>query len=173
MYALAIRGAKVVPSWHRAPVRRRDPGCTAIRRPRVEAVPRWQSSASTSSAHRDPEADTVLGVRLLFVENDAVFGRVVVQEFLAEHDVTIVATIADALRVVDEPFDAVLVDYDLDDGKGTAVVNALRRRGFGGRIIGVSSHDPGNAALVAAGADDACSKMRFDEIGRHLGAVEP
>lgn len=113
-----------------------------------------------------------MGVRLLFVENDAVFGRVVVQEFLAEHDVTLVATIADALRIVDEPFDAVLVDYDLDDGKGTAVVHALRRRGFGGRIVGVSSHELGNTALIAAGADDACSKMRFDEIGRHLGAVE-
>ena len=91
----------------------------------------------------------------------------------SEHDVTIGATIADALRVVDEPFDAVLVDYDVDDGEGTAVVHALRRRGFGGGIVGVSSHEPGNAALVAAGADDACSKMRFDEIGRHLGAVEP
>ena len=112
------------------------------------------------------------GVRLLFVEKDAVFARVVVQEFLAEHDVTVVATIAGALRVLDEPFDAVLVDYDLDDGKGTAVVQALRRRGFGGRIVGVSSHEPGNAALVAAGADDACSKMGFDEIGRHLGADE-
>jgi len=86
--------------------------------------------------------------------------------------VTVVATIAGALRVLDEPFDAVLVDYDLDDGKGTAVVQALRRRGFGGRIVGVSSHEPGNAALVAAGADDACSKMGFDEIGRHLGADE-
>jgi hypothetical protein len=39
----------------------------------------------------------------LFVENDAVFARVVVQGFLAEHDVKIVATIADALRAVDDP----------------------------------------------------------------------
>jgi ActR/RegA family two-component response regulator len=155
-------------------VRRRDENGSAIRRLSVEAVPRWQSSASTSSSNRrDPEAAIVVGVRVLFVENDAVFARVVVQEFLAEHDVTIVATIADALRVLDEPFAAVLVDYDLDDGKGTVVVQALRRRGFGGRIVGVSSHQPGNTALVAAGAHGACSKMTFDEIGRHLGASEP
>lgn len=50
MYALAIRVAKVVPLVRRALVRRRDQGGTALRRPRVEAVPRWQSSASTSSS---------------------------------------------------------------------------------------------------------------------------
>jgi hypothetical protein len=35
------------------------------------------------------------------------------------------------------------------------------------------SHGANPMAKVAAGADDACSKMRFDEIARHLGAGDP
>jgi DNA-binding response OmpR family regulator len=108
-------------------------------------------------------------VRILFVENDAVFARVVVGEFLTTHEVVIVGTVHGACeRAAAEAFDAALVDYDLDDGKGTAVVEALRRRGFTGRIVGVSSHEAGNAALVRAGADDSCSKMDFAQIETFL-----
>lgn len=111
-------------------------------------------------------------MRILFVENDAVFASVVTEEFLAEHDVTLVGTIERAIQAATAPFEAVLVDYDLDDGKGTKVVEALRRMGFSGRIIGVSSHERGNSALVAAGANGTCSKMDFAEIAGHLGSTK-
>jgi hypothetical protein len=38
-------------------------------------------------------------------------------------------------------FDAVLVDYDLPDGKGTDVVRALCAMGFRGNIVAVSSKE--------------------------------
>ena len=106
-------------------------------------------------------------MRLLYVENHAVFAETVVERFLGEHDVMVCVSIAAARAAIEEapPFDAVLVDYDLDDGKGDALVEHLRRSGFRGRIIAVSSHDEGNAALVRAGADCICAKSAFASIG--------
>ena len=61
-------------------------------------------------------------------------------------------------------FDVALVDYDLDDGKGDEFVRELREAGERIVIVGVSSHDEGNAALRRAGASAICSKMQFDQI---------
>ena len=108
-------------------------------------------------------------MRILYVENHAVFAATVVSEFLHEHDVVVVRTCADALaRASQFGFDAALVDYDLDDGTGDSVVRALRVRGFRGRIIAVSAHEEGNAALAAAGADAICPKAGFRALGRLL-----
>jgi len=104
-------------------------------------------------------------MKILFVENHAVFAATVVSKFLTHHAVTIVPELAaarEALRAGD--FEAVLVDYDLDDGKGDELVREIRAQPSGLLIIGVSSHDEGNAALLRAGATAICSKMQFDEI---------
>jgi CheY-like chemotaxis protein len=103
-------------------------------------------------------------MRILFVENHSVFAETVITEFLQNHGVTLVATCAEAQAAETESFDALLVDYDLDDGKGDAVVRRLRGSGFQGPIVAVSSHDDGNAALLAAGASVACRKSRFREV---------
>ena len=104
-------------------------------------------------------------MRILYVENHPTFAAIVVNEFLAAHDVTIVPTVAGAIKLFDaERFDAVISDFDLDDGKGIDVVRAVRARDARVPIIGASSHDDGNAALIAAGADAVCSKMQFAEI---------
>ena len=111
-------------------------------------------------------------MKVLYAKNDGVFAAVVVSEFLADHDVTVVPTIRQAIaRAATESFDAVLVDYDLDDGKGTSIVRAVRSHGFRGRIVAVSSHEPGNAALREAGADAVCSKLAFAHIAEHLTAA--
>jgi hypothetical protein len=39
-------------------------------------------------------------------------------------------------------------------------------------IIGVSSHEAGNSALLAAGASAVCSKMEFDRIQQVIGGFE-
>lgn len=65
-------------------------------------------------------------------------------------------------------FDAALVDYDLYDCKGDAVVRLMREREFRGPIVAVSSHEAGNVKLRVAGADATCSKMNFSSIAKIL-----
>ncbi len=85
------------------------------------------------------------------------------------HDVRTVPSLAEAQALFgDAAFDAVLVDYDLDDGKGDAFVRHLVAQRFAGRIIGISSHDDGNRGLLAAGAHAPCPKARFKEISSLL-----
>jgi DNA-binding response OmpR family regulator len=99
------------------------------------------------------------------VENHTVFARTVVGHFLSDHDVSVVPSVAAAKAILAcESYDAVLVDYDLDDGKGDDVVGWLRARSFGGLIVAISSHEDGNAALVVAGAHAVCSKTKFHTI---------
>jgi DNA-binding response OmpR family regulator len=61
-------------------------------------------------------------------------------------------------------FDLLLVDYDLDDGKGEELVRELRKAGDKIRIIGVSAREEGNAAFLHAGVDAICGKMEFNQI---------
>lgn len=104
-------------------------------------------------------------MNVLYVENHSVFAKSVKQHFLFSHTVTIVPTISAARRALcDGVFDLLLVDYDLDDGKGDEVVQEIHSSGLHEIIIGVSSHEEGNAALLKAGAAAVCSKMEFDKI---------
>jgi CheY-like chemotaxis protein len=104
-------------------------------------------------------------VRLLWVENHAVFARMAGRQFLAAHELTVVPSLAAARAILEsEAFDAVLLDYDLDDGKGVELVAFVRQRGDRVAVIAASSHAEGNAALLAAGADAVCPKMRFNEV---------
>jgi CheY-like chemotaxis protein len=123
---------------------------------------------------RDPPLDAAYteGVRILFVENHQAFAETVAKQFLAEHEVVVVATVSEARsRLVEWDFDAVLVDYDLDDGKGTLLAEFLRSAGFGGVVVAVSSHDEGNQALVRAGAAAICPKAEFSKIASVLKAT--
>ena len=101
-------------------------------------------------------------MRILLVENHGEFTSVVVSAFLSEHEVT-TAPSCSAARVAfaNQPFDVVLVDYDLDDEKGDTLVRWLSSAG-GPPVIAISSHDAGNEALTRAGAVAVCSKLKFD-----------
>ncbi len=103
-------------------------------------------------------------MKILFVENHQAFAETVIPQFLADHEVTLVSTVAEAKSVLSRVFDAVLVDYDLPDGKGTDVVRALRAIGFRGRVVAVSAREEGNGELRAAGADVTCAKSDFRTI---------
>ena len=111
-------------------------------------------------------------MKILFVENHERFAKVVTREFLSDHEVRTVSGIAYALRELDaNQFDVALVDFDLDDGKGDRLVQQIRAAGNPVRIVAVSSHERGNAALLAAGADGVCSKMEFHKIGHVLAEI--
>jgi DNA-binding NarL/FixJ family response regulator len=104
-------------------------------------------------------------VRLLWVENHAVFARIAGRQFLAAHAVTVVPSLAEARRLLaTHAFDAVLLDYDLDDGKGASLLGCLGGLPARPVVVATSAHDAGNDALLAAGADVACPKGRFPEI---------
>ena len=104
-------------------------------------------------------------LKILFVENHSIFARQVTFLFLSKHQVTVVSDLSTARsNLAASQFDLVLVDYDLDDGKGATLVRELRDAGNKIRIIGVSAREEGNVALLQAGADAICSKMEFNRI---------
>jgi len=110
-------------------------------------------------------------MKILFVENHARFAAATVKAFLALHDVTVVASVAAARGVFDnDNFDVLLVDYDLDDGKGSEFIEAIRQK-TRVPIIAVSSHQEGNHRLLQAGADAVCSKMNFRNIAEVMAQL--
>ena len=111
-------------------------------------------------------------MRLLWVENHAVFTRMAGRQFLAAHELAVVPSLAAArVALTANQYDAVLLDYDLDDGKGVELMEAIRRLPERVPVVAVSSHAEGNAALMAAGADAVCSKTNFATIGPVLASV--
>ena len=111
-------------------------------------------------------------MRILFVDNHAELTSVVTAAFLAAHEVSIVPTIAGArAALAANAFDVALVDYDLDDGKGDELVRSLRAAGSTLKLVAVSSHDAGNAALSRAGADAVCGKLAFARIEAVIAAT--
>jgi DNA-binding response OmpR family regulator len=111
-------------------------------------------------------------MRLLWVENHARFADLALKTFLTTHTVTVVPSLAEArLCLTREGFDAVLLDYDLDDGKGTEIFSFLDALPVRPLLVATSSHAEGNARLLQAGADAICSKMEFAHIEAVLGSV--
>lgn len=112
--------------------------------------------------------------RLLYIETRARFAKVVCREYLADADVTVVPSIAEAVRAAtSRSFDAILADYDLEDGNGTALVQMLRAKGVKAPIIAVSAHEFGNQAMLRAGADAVCEKMDLEHVHAVLDRVIP
>lgn len=104
-------------------------------------------------------------VKILFVDNHPEFTSTVIGCFLREDDVVVVPTVAAAKdHVQASSFDVVLVDYDLDDGKGDEFLRWLRAIDANAKVVAVSARDLGNEALVAAGANSVCSKTSFARI---------
>ncbi len=69
-------------------------------------------------------------MRILLLENHVTFATTVIATILHDHDVVHVTTVAEALRALAHAaFDVALVDYDLDDEKGSNFVRHLREAG--------------------------------------------
>ena len=106
-------------------------------------------------------------MRILWVENHAEFVRIAGRQFLASHEFVVAPSISAARKALESAtFDAVLVDFDLDDGKGSEVVKLIATLSVKPVVIAVSSHAEGNAELTNAGADAICSKLEFSGIER-------
>jgi len=111
-------------------------------------------------------------MRILYVENHAVFAANVISQFLSRHSVTVAPSLSAAHQALEAAsFDLLLVDYDLDDGKGDALVKELHASSRPMLAIGVSSHDEGNSAMLRAGAVAVCSKRHFDRIQSVIDSV--
>ncbi len=102
---------------------------------------------------------------ILWVENHKGFSQVAVKNFLTAHKVTVVPSLAAARICLSEThYHLVLLDYDLDDGKGVELVQEVANSPSRPALIAISSHLAGNQALLDAGADAVCSKMNFANI---------
>ena len=103
--------------------------------------------------------------QILYVENHAVFAAHVRSQFLPQHDVCIVPSLEAARQfLISQVFDLVLLDYDLDDGKGAELLIDLAKLPSRPYVIAVSAHDLGNMALLKAGANEICGKLHFSKI---------
>lgn len=111
-------------------------------------------------------------MRILFVENHEVFAAVVGEKFLAAHEVVVVPSLAGArASLAAQRYDAILLDFDLDDGKGVELAVELRAAGDATPIIAVSAREDGNQKLITAGANAAVSKLEFGKIGTVLSSL--
>ena len=105
-------------------------------------------------------------MRILFVENHAGFAQQVCSAFLGQHEVTVKSTLASAYEALErQEWDVVLVDYDLDDGKGIALVQRLIQRQPRPKLVAVSAFEEKNDEMLRAGADAVCGKLSFSGIG--------
>ena len=88
--------------------------------------------------------------------------------------VTVFAHADDAVRqCARDAFDVVFMDFALGPGRKTGqdVTRELRAGGFTGRVVAISSDPAANAAIRAAGADDAlATKALLRSYLVHLGA---
>lgn len=112
-------------------------------------------------------------MKILYVENHGIFAQQVTRLFLSVHQLTVVANLAEARNGLSkERFDLLLIDYDLEDGKGTELVKEVRKQNLAMLVIGVSAHNKGNQALLEAGANAVCSKMEFNHISEVIQRVQ-
>ena len=88
-------------------------------------------------------------------------------------DVAVFPHADDAVGACDRGgYDVVFMDFAMGRGRldGSLAIAALRRAGFRGTIIGISSDPAANAAMRAAGADDALdSKAHLRSYLVHIG----
>ncbi|HMG19824.1 MAG TPA: response regulator [Kofleriaceae bacterium] len=88
-------------------------------------------------------------------------------------DVAVFPHADDAVRACDRgSYDVVFMDFAMGRGRldGSHAIAELRRAGFRGTIIGISSDPAANAAMRAAGADDALdSKAHLRSYLVHIG----
>jgi CheY-like chemotaxis protein len=104
-------------------------------------------------------------VNILWVKNHSQFARLAARRFLVGHSVTGVPSLAAArAALTGGTFEVVLIDFDLDDGKGPELIPWVKQNPRPPVIVATSAHEAGNRALVDAGADAICGKLEFAEI---------
>ena len=126
---------------------------------------------STASPSPSPSATRPLSV--------AIFDDVVAARGERFHipglDVAVFPHADDAVRACSHNlYDLIFMDFALGPGRkdGSRAITDLRTAGVSGRIIGISSDPAANAAMRAAGADDAlASKSHLRSYLVHIGRL--
>ncbi|WP_434415799.1 hypothetical protein [Nannocystis pusilla] len=104
-------------------------------------------------------------MRVLFVAADPAFVRVFAEQSLAEHEVTLAASVAEAQgRLTTRRYDVVLVDQVLPDGLGSEVLDHAYQ------AIVVLFHEAGNDSR-REGAVVRCPKRNLSEIVAALASL--
>ena len=114
-------------------------------------------------------------MRLLLLEDDPILGEGL-RDFLRVegHGVDWFQRLGDAMLMAGEPYDALLVDWQLPDGSGIAWVRTLRRRGLSTPILMLTARDRLGDRIngLDAGADDYLVKpFEPEEMAARLRAV--
>jgi DNA-binding response OmpR family regulator len=108
-------------------------------------------------------------MRILFVETQETFARVVIGAFLKNHEVAVRTTVSGAREELSScAYDAALVAFEMEDGNGVELVKYIRQTCGEMLVIGISARDEENDWMREAGADDVCNKMNFDHIEQVL-----
>ena len=111
-------------------------------------------------------------LRILYVEDRAEFAASVISRFLSQHSVTVALSLVEARRALaGGGFDLLLIDYDLDDGKGDTLIREMRGAGESMPALGISSHNEGCQAMLQAGAAAVFGKRLIDQIQRVIDVV--
>ena len=114
-------------------------------------------------------------MRVLLLEDDLLIGEGLATYLRSEgHVVDWVTRCAQARALQDEPFDALLVDWQLPDGSGIDWVAGLRRRGLTTPVLVLTARDrlPERVQGLDAGADDYLVKpIAPEELAARLRAV--
>ena len=111
-------------------------------------------------------------LKVLWIENHKPFADAVVKEFFSDSEVVVVETISESMDVLRErEFSVILLDYDLNDEKGTDIFPLLHQLDCSTPVIAVSSHEKGNNELISAGARGYCSKMEFRGIRKNISDI--
>ena len=113
-------------------------------------------------------------MHILWAANHPQFARYATREFLRDHTVVIAPSLVAArAALAKETFAVVMIDFDLDGGKGDVLMRELRSTPGRPWLIATSSHDTGNDTLVEAGADVVCGKLEFGRIRDVLKGLGP
>jgi PAS domain S-box-containing protein len=115
------------------------------------------------------------GAKILYIEDDPGVARLVRMKLEAEgYGVEVCATIREGLALFDEAMhDMVIVDYQLPDGNGLQVLEALMGRGAGVPVIiatGAGSEEVAVRAMKL-GAADYVNKESYDKFFHMLPSV--
>ncbi len=111
-------------------------------------------------------------MKILYIENHEVFAKTVCNLFLSSYEVSLTPSIKLAKFLLEtNNFDIVLVDFDLDDGKGDEITTWIKINYPGLKIIATSSHQAGNDKIILAGADSVCAKNNFKNIQTIIDSV--
>lgn len=114
-------------------------------------------------------------MRLLLLEDDAILGEGLRDYLRAEgHVVDWVPRLLDARTLVNEPYDALLIDWQLPDGSGLDWVRGLRRKGDVRPMLMLTARDLLQERIegLDGGADDYLVKpFEPEELVARLNAV--